>query len=174
MSTGSHPFTILPAEFPADLAVVVELFRAYATSLPFSLEYQGFDKEVATLPGKYARPRGEVLIARMGQDPVGCVALRPLPPHAGEPEPKGGFCEMKRFFVSPAARGHGIGKALAQAIIAAGQRAGYGIMRLDTSADMHPAQHVYEAVGFKLAPRYNDDPDPTTVYYERPLSPHRG
>ncbi|MEK6702767.1 MAG: GNAT family N-acetyltransferase [Planctomycetota bacterium] len=170
MSTGSPPFTILSAAFPADLAAVVELFRAYATSLPFSLEYQGFDKEVATLPGKYARPGGEVLIAWMGKQPVGCVALRPLPPHAGELEPKGGFCEMKRFFVSPAARGQGVGKALAQAIIDVAKAAGYGIMRLDTSADMHPAQHVYEAVGFKLAPRYNDDPDPTTVYYERSLA----
>ena len=83
-----------PVRTPADLAAVVDLFRAYAASLDVDLAFQDFEAELAGMPGKYARPKGALLLAR-GSDgaPVGCVGLRPM--HAA------GCCEMKRLFVTP-------------------------------------------------------------------------
>jgi ribosomal protein S18 acetylase RimI-like enzyme len=78
---------IAPVSFPADLPAATQLFRAYAASLPIDLGYQGFDDELASLPGKYAPPAGALLIARgAGGAALGCVAMRPLDTH---PSPQG-------------------------------------------------------------------------------------
>lgn len=94
-----------------DLAAASALFRAYAASLPVDLAYQGFPTEVATLPGRYAPPRGELLLARDADGTaVGCVGLRPMEAD--------GICEMKRLFVAPEGRGRGLGRRLVEAIVA--------------------------------------------------------
>src|SRR4051794_27904789 len=97
-------FVIDPVASPDDLAAAAALFEAYAASLGVDLSYQGFAAELAGLPGHYAPPSGALLLAR-GPDgrPLGCVALRPM---------AGDCCEMKRLFVSPDARGLGLGRAL--------------------------------------------------------------
>src|SRR5689334_22021661 len=98
---------ILPAQLPTDLPAITQLFRAYAASLPIDLGYQGFDGEVASLPGKYAPPLGALLIARDENGAaLGCVAMRPLDGH--------GVCEMKRLYVAPEGRGKGVGAELAR------------------------------------------------------------
>ena len=102
---------------------VRRLFQQYADSLGFDLEFQDFSRELATLPGDYAPPRGCVLLAARAEEYIGCVALRPLEDR---------ICEMKRLYVIPSFRGQKIGRALAQSIIDEARRYGYARMRLDT------------------------------------------
>ena len=150
-----NPFHIRPAETAQDLAAVAALLADYVASLPFDLAYQDFAAELAGLPGKYAPPAGALLLARdhVGQ-PLGCVALRPLPP--------AGRCEMKRLILTPAARGSGLGRALAQAVIAAARDRGYRELVLDTLPTMTTAIALYEAMGFRrIAPYYAPTPDGT-------------
>jgi putative acetyltransferase len=144
-------------EWQNDLPAITSLFRAYAASLPIDLGYQGFDGELASLPGKYAPPTGALLIARDANGAaLGCVAMRPLDER--------GVCEMKRLYVAPAGRGQGLGRALAHAIIEAARAAGHREMRLDTLASMHEAQALYRALGFTEIAAYYDSPIENTVF----------
>ena len=147
---------IAPASLPTDLPALTSLFRAYAASLPIDLGYQGFDGELASLPGKYAPPAGALLIARDAAGvALGCVAMRPL-----EAE----ICEMKRLYVAPAGRGQGLGKALTLALIEAARVSGYREMRLDTLPSMADAQKLYRALGFVEIGAYYDTPIEGTVF----------
>ncbi|QGZ95050.1 GNAT family N-acetyltransferase [Terricaulis silvestris] len=140
-----------------DLPAITQLFRAYAASLPIDLGYQGFDGELASLPGKYAPPAGALLIARDANGAaLGCVAMRPLHQEA--------VCEMKRLYVAPEGRGMGLGKQLAHAIIEAACAAGHHEMRLDTLSTMHEAQTLYRALGFVEIAPYYDSPIEGTVF----------
>lgn len=98
------------------LPLARELFREYERSLATCLSFQGFEKELAGLPGEYAPPAGQLLVAFHGTEAAGCVALRRIEDR---------ICEMKRLYVRPAYRGQGMGKALAQAIIQSARQAGY-------------------------------------------------
>jgi GNAT superfamily N-acetyltransferase len=135
-----------------DLAAARRLFRAYADWLAVDLRFQDFERELATLPGAYAPPRGRLLLARVGGEAAGCVALRPL---------EQGICEMKRLWVEPGFAGFGLGRDLALAIIEAAREAGYQRMRLDTMpARMPAAQHLYGTLGFvEIAPYYHNPLD---------------
>lgn len=159
MSTAS--FEISPARTADDLLVAAELFRAYAASLPIDLGYQSFEAELASLPGKYAPPAGEILLARNDNQTLGCVALRPI-----EPE---GCCEMKRLYVAPDGRGLGLGRALVRAIIDVATFQGYQEMRLDTLSSMHAALALYRSEGFAEIPAYYETPILDTVFMARRL-----
>jgi epoxyqueuosine reductase len=148
---------IVPAT-TEDLDAVRGLFREYQASLSFDLCFQNFEAELAGLPGRYAPPTGQMLLAQHDGQVIGCVALRQI----GE-----GLCEMKRLFVQPAFRGQGTGKALAQAIIEAGRRIGYKRMRLDTA--MEPAQSLYRSLGFLQIPPYQQVPVAGVVFMELEL-----
>lgn len=156
MAVMPHPFRIGAAVTPDDLLVVARLFAGYAASLPVDLGYQDFASELAGLPGKYAGPAGALLLARDDAGAaLGCIALRPL---------DAGVCEMKRLFLVPEARGMGLGRALAEAIIAAARDRGYRELRLDTLPSMASAIALYEGLGFqRIAPYYTPTP-PGTVF----------
>jgi ribosomal protein S18 acetylase RimI-like enzyme len=155
-------FLIRPAGRP-DIDPVAALFREYAASLPVDLGYQGFEAELAGLPGAYAPPSGLLLLAASAAgDPLGCVGVRAL----AEP----GTCEMKRLHVCPAARGLGIGRALAVAASQAAAAAGYTAMRLDTLADMTAAQALYRTLGFIRTPAYYDSPVSGTIFMRKVLA----
>ena len=94
--------TIVQALTPRAVDLARGLFREYETSLAIDLCFQGFEQELAGLPGAYAPPGGRLLLAADGAELAGCVALRPLGNRA---------CEMKRLYVRPAARGTASGGA---------------------------------------------------------------
>lgn len=122
-----------------------------------------FEQELATLPGDYLPPRGSLLVAYNGQSPVGCVAMRDL---------GGGACEMKRMFVPEAARGLGVGRRLADRVIADAKAAGYRRMRLDTSRRQSEAIRLDERSGFaRIAPYYplSEDLEDWLVFFELAL-----
>jgi ribosomal protein S18 acetylase RimI-like enzyme len=143
---------LVEASSPDDLAAARRLFRAYADWLAVDLCFQNFEQEVATLPGAYAPPQGRLLLAKVGGEAAGCVALRPLEP---------GICEMKRLWVEPGFAGAGLGRDLALAIIQTARDTGYERMRLDTMpARMPAAQHLYGTLGFvEIAPYYHNPLD---------------
>jgi ribosomal protein S18 acetylase RimI-like enzyme len=142
-----------------EMPAVAALFRDYAASLGVDLSFQGFEAEVAALPGTYAPPSGALLLAV--PPPLGCVALRKLP------EP--GACEMKRLYVGPDARGMGLGRALAVAAIEAATRIGYRTMRLDTLPAMATAQALYRDLGFETTEAYYDTPVAGTLFMRKTL-----
>jgi len=134
--------TIRFADFPADAAVVLALWREFVANSPVNLDYQGNDAEFAALPGKYARPDGRVLLAQRGDAFEGCVALRRVSQE---------ICEMKRLYVRPQARGLHIGRLLAERLIEEAHRIGYSEMRLDVMAKSVAARALYAAMGFTPA-----------------------
>lgn len=146
-----------------DLAAVRALFREYAESLGFDLCFQDFDQELAELPGKYAEPRGCILVAAVSDGAVGCVAMRPLDSGGG------GVCEMKRLFVRPTARGTGLGRGLAARVIDEARARGYVAMRLDTIETMVGAIALYRALGFRDIAPYCENPIPRAAFMELPL-----
>lgn len=150
-------FHIRAVRTDEDLSATAQLFGGYAASLPIDLGYQDFQSELASLPGKYAPPRGELLLARdAGGGPLGCVGLRPISP--------AGCCEMKRLFLLPEARGLGLGRALTEAVIETARRLGYEELRLDTLRSMNAAIALYAQIGFqRIAPYYAPTP-PGTIF----------
>lgn len=141
--------SIAEAERPADVEACRALFVEYQRELGVSLCFQGFDRELATLPGDYARPRGRLWLARSGGEPAGCVALRPLGP---------GVAEMKRMYVRPAHRGTGLGRRLAELAIATARELGYERLVLDTLPQLQTALALYARLGFVDTKKYNDNP----------------
>ena len=158
MSLGS--VTIRPALSSDEINVVRTLFEEYAAELDMDLGYQRFADELVDLPGAYAPPRGRLLIAWLGDEAAGCVALRPLADDV---------CEMKRLYVRPAFRNNGLGKQLAEAIIAEARQIGYATMRLDTVPKLEAATRLYESLGFTRRDAYYNTPVPETIFMERKL-----
>ncbi len=155
-------FHIRPVRSHGDLETVGRLFEAYAASLPIDLAYQDFASELAGMPGKYAPPAGELLLAKsLDGEPLGCVGLRPIAVD--------GCCEMKRLYVSPEGRGLGLGRALVEAIINEAGRIGYREMRLDTLPSMAQAISLYRKAGFVPIAPYYDTPVEGTLFLARTL-----
>ena len=160
-TSSSDDFLVVPARSKIELISAAALLRAYAKSLPVDLAPQGFSQELAFLPGVYAPPGGESLLAKRGDHVLGCIALKPLEP------PR--IAEIKRLFVRPQARGKGVGKALVQAVIATAQQAGYDEIKLDTLPEMEGAIALYKASGFVPIPPYGSHPYPGLVTLGRKL-----
>lgn len=133
----------------ASIAACRELFLEYQRGLGVSLCFQGFDAELAGLPGDYAPPRGRLFLARQGDALAGCVALRPLFHRDAE---------MKRLYVRPAHRGTGLGRLLAKRVIGEARALGYEWLKLDTLPQMLSAQNLYAKLGFRDTAPYNDNP----------------
>jgi ribosomal protein S18 acetylase RimI-like enzyme len=128
-----------------DFELVAGLLRAYTESLGLDLSFQSFEQELATLESFYE----VILLAKLGERAVGCVALRRLDEQT---------CEMKRLYIRPPARRQGAGHALVQSIIEEARGRGYGRIRLDTLPKMSDAIRLYESFGFRDIDPYRENP----------------
>ena len=131
-------------------ALVDWLRQHYANDIQIINEYfdeKAFSEELELLPGKYAMPDGQLLLARYQGHPAGCVGLRRLDDHS---------CEMKRLFVSTEFHGRRIGRTLVETLIQNARALGYESMRLDTGIRQTVAQTLYQSVGFQRIHSYYD------------------
>jgi len=153
---------IRPAIVPDEVPAVRDLFREYAAALGINLCFQNFDEELAGLPGAYSPPGGRLLVAPDGSTLAACVALRTLGPST---------CEMKRLYVRPAYRKLGLGRRLAERILADAAAAGYREIKLDTLPVMADAIRLYRALGFTETEPYYVNPVPGALFLRKPLGP---
>ena len=161
LSSAAKGFDLAQAESAAQIAQVRELFLEYAKSLGFSLCFQNFDRELASLPGDYAPPDGRLLLAEYEGEIVGCVALHKLEPD---------ICEMKRLYLRPQFRGKGLGRVIADRIVAEARQIGYRRMRLDTVEPvMGDAVAMYRRIGFREIAPYCANPIAGALYMELEL-----
>lgn len=151
---SSNNFEIRHAQSTPELTATAALFRAYAASLNIDLGLQGFADELAALPGPYAPPDGAILLAKQGDHVLGCIALKRLAP---------GVAEIKRLYVRPQARGHGVAKALVGAMLKEAADLGYAQVKLDTLPQMETAIALYRSFGFDDIPPYGSHPYPGLV-----------
>lgn len=145
--------SLVPARSVVQLEAVRALFIEYQRGLSIDLCFQGFDAELATLPGEYAEPEGLLLLALVDGVPEGCCGFRPLL-HSDHLN----ACEMKRLFVRPAFRRFGLGRRLVEHIMIGARLAGYTSMLLDTLSEMETARALYQEVGFIEVPPYYHNP----------------
>ncbi len=160
------PIDIAVARSAAHLDAARALFCEYANQLGVDLCFQGFEQELATLPGDYAPPRGTLLLAWVDGELAGCCALRAI-----DDVDYANAAEMKRLFVRKAFRGFGLGRQLAEAILASAVQLGYDSVLLDTLDDMESARALYEDLGFEEIPPYYHNPLPGAHYLKVDLQP---
>lgn len=152
---------IIQAETAEQITTARELFREYEAWLGLDLCFQGFEEELAQLPGKYAMPDGRLYLAYSDGELAGCIAMRKL---------ADGICEMKRLFVRDGFRGAGIGVQLIERLIADARETGYSLMRLDTfPPKMGKAVSLYESHGFVPIEAYYDNPNEGVLFMELAL-----
>ena len=141
------------------------IFREYALGLGVDLCFQGFEAELAGLPGEYAPPGGALLLAYVDGALAGCGAVRPL-----RDVDYVNACEMKRLYVRPAFRRFGLGRLLAQRLMDRATEAGYSTLLLDTLDDMESARGLYRTLGFEEIPPYYFNPIPGAHYLKVDLA----
>lgn len=184
--TGQHGkavqrFRIFPAESAAEIELIRGLFLEYAKSLGFSLCFQGFDQELAGLPGDYAPPEGRLLLAEYEGKVAGCGALHRVqstesrmasdePGKTADSASGKRIGEMKRLYLRPEFRGKGLGRALAERILQEARDIGYVKLRLDTVEPvMKDAVAMYRRMGFREIEPYRENPMAGTLYMELDL-----
>lgn len=146
---------IVSAGDAAAIVAVRGLFEEYWNSFGFTPCFQGFDREVAGLPGDYAPPGGRLAIALVDGEVAGCAALRRFDAER---------CEAKRLYVRPAFRGQGLGRELLRWVIDEARAAGYREMVGDTMPVMQQALDMYDRLGFERTEAYSDHPTPGAIY----------
>jgi GNAT superfamily N-acetyltransferase len=130
----------------------------YAGALAVDLSFQDIERELEHLREEYSPPSGAFFLAEVGGDFVGCIGLRRFADGVGE---------IKRLYVGPSARGHGIGRRLVDAAVAAARDCGYARVVLDTLPSMQDALRLYASLGFTPTAPYRFNPIEATSYLEK-------
>ena len=164
MSAIGPEIRLVGLDSPELLDAARTILREYAAGLGIDLCFQNFEAELAALPGDYAQPTGQLLLALVDGELAGCGALRPLPE-----VDLANACEMKRLYVRPAFRRFGLGRRLAEALMDEARRAGYSAMLLDTLDDMEAARELYASLGFVETAPYYFNPIPGAHYLKATL-----
>lgn len=151
---------LISATSDEDISAARSLFREYAESLDFDLDFQDFERELDGMPGAYGPPTGRLRLALLDGKAVGCIAIRAL---------EGEICEMKRLYVQPAHRRRGIGRMLAEAGVQDARELGYQSIRLDTVPTMAAATELYRSLGFVEIEPYRYNPLSGAIYLELDL-----
>lgn len=141
------------------MPAVREIFVEYAEQLGVDLQFQGFEQELASLPGDYAPPRGMLVLALVDGEVAGCCALRPL-----DDVDIANAAEMKRLYVRKPFRRFGLGRQLAEAVLDHARTEGYDCVLLDTLDDMEAARALYADLGFEEIEPYYHNPLPGSHY----------
>ena len=152
--------SLLKPKSPAEWREARRLVEGYASSLNLDLSFQNFAQELEHFEDEYSAPTGAFLLARKNASFVGCVGLRKLSDTVGE---------IKRLYVMPAARGHGLGEALVRGIVDEGKQLNYTRLVLDTLPSMLAARSLYQELGFKPVAPYRYNPVPGTAFLELQL-----
>lgn len=142
---------------PAEVDAVRQMFLEYKASVGVDLWFGGFDKELAALPEPFVRPGGRLLILKDDGAVAGCGGLCPLATDAAE---------MKRMWLRPEHRGKGLGRVVADALIAAAREDGYRVVRLETLSVMPAARSLFKTMGFEEVPHVKRNPFPGSVLME--------
>ena len=124
------------------------------------LVMQNYEDELLHPERKYRPPYGRLYLAYCDQALAGCIALRQLDETR---------CEMKRLYVRPRFRKQHIGSILVRQIIADAKAIGYQQLLLDTFPFLDVAVRMYEKLGFRYIPKYNDSPMDSTLYMQLDL-----
>ena len=157
---GAATITLAQPQSAEDWNQARALVEEYAASLQLDLSFQNFAHELEHFSSEYSAPAGAFLLAREQDNYLGCVGVRRF---AGEDG------EIKRLYVTPAARGRGIGMLLARGIVAEARRLGYARLLLDTLSFMQEAQSLYASLGFRKTTAYRYNPLPGAAYFELSL-----
>jgi GNAT superfamily N-acetyltransferase len=154
MATGA--VTLGPVRSDPDVAAAAGLARDFfaymrttyperAALIDAYVVDQDFEGQLADFRAHFNPPNGECLLARIDGAPAGLVMLKPYAP---------GVCELNRMYVTHAARGRGLGRALCEALIARARALGYQAIRLDALNARVDAVPLYRKLGF------GPDPEP--------------
>ena len=92
------------------------------------------------------------LVATLGDEPIGCGALKPAGP---------GVTEIKRMWVSPDARGLGVGRRLLAELEARAAADGAATVRLDSNGALVEAIALYRSAGWVEVEAFNREPHAT-------------
>jgi GNAT superfamily N-acetyltransferase len=154
------------------LSIVPEPFdsleaQALITALARDLDVRYGDEDEAYLLEvdaiEVTPPHGVFLVARIDGEAVGCGALRPLPGRSG-------YGEIKRMYVSPQARGAGVGRGLLAALETLGPAFGFRVLRLETGDAQPEAVSLYESAGWTRIASYGRYADsPSSICFAKDL-----
>ena len=149
-SASERLSTVRRAETPEDLDAVRELIRSFVRWTTTEIAptdnpaiFAGLETELVGLPGRYGPPTGCLVLARLDGEPAGCVAF-----YAQDDV----TIEIKRMFVLPEARGHGMGERMLDLLLAQARTAGFRRALLSSHHSMHAAHAVYRRAGFRDVP----------------------
>jgi putative acetyltransferase len=148
------------AESPGDLAIVRQLWEEYWASFGLPMDFQGFGDELLGLPGVYGAEGGALLLAFDSSEPAGTIAMRRLEATSGE---------VKRLYLRPNFRGHGLGRRLLEAVIDRASAVPYDCLYADTLPSMMGALSLYRWGGFEQVEVYSNTPTPGAIYLKLKL-----